>query len=76
MGIAHSKGTMQVSYIEPSEFMKLTVFDVSDPAVIQSRRGRRNREKTPSSGAKSLLEILLDRKAFLPKTVSQAAGLC
>ena len=76
MGTTHSRGTMQVSYIEPSEFMKFTVFDVSDPAVIQSRRGRRNREKTPSSGAKSPLEILLERKAFLPKTVSQAAGLC
>lgn len=54
--------------------MNFTVFDISDPVVIQSQRDRRN-EETPSSGAKSLLEILLDQKVFLPKTVSlQPAG--
>ena len=60
---------------EPREFMNFTVFDISDPAVIQSYIDRRNEEREDaqpsSSGAKSLLEILLDQKVFLPKTVSQ-----
>ena len=61
---------------EPREFMNFTVSDVSYPACRNPIPERQEKRRGDGElvGAKSLLEILLDQKVFLPKTVSQSAG--